>query len=102
MAKVVINGIEYPVAVTFGAIASYLESVGEDSSEGMANFSKLPPSRYPHFIAACVNEGLRKEGREERISVETVQDCDFIEVSSAVTVIFEAMVPQVTGDKKKD
>ena len=102
MAKVVINGIEYPVAVTFGAIASYLESVGEDSSEGMANFSKLPPSRYPHFIAACVNEGLRKEGREERISVEIVADCDFIEVSSAVTVIFEAMVPQTTGDKKKD
>ena len=102
MAKVVINGIEYPVAVTFGAIASYLESVGEDSSEGMANFSKLPPSRYPHFIAACVNEGLRKEGREERISVETVQDCDVIEVSSAVTVIFEAMVPQTPGDKKKD
>ena len=102
MAKVVINGSEYPVAVTFGAIASYLESVGEDSSEGMANFSKLPPSRYPHFIAACVNEGLRKEGREEKIAPEAVADCDFIEVSAAVTVIFEAMMPQTNGDKKKD
>ena len=94
--------MEYPVSVTFGAIASYLESVGEDSSEGMANFSKLPPSRYPHFIAACVNDGLRKEGREERISVETVADCDFIEVSSAVTVIFSLMVPQTSEEKKKD
>lgn len=102
MAKVTIKGIDYPVSVTFGAIASYLESVGEDSSEGMANFSKLPPSRYPHFIAACVNDGLRKEGREERISVETVADCDFIEVSSAVTVIFSLMVPQTTEEKKKD
>lgn len=102
MAKVTIKGIDYPVSVTFGAIASYLESVGEDSSEGMANFSKLPPSRYPHFIAACVNDGLRKEGREERISVETVADCDFIEVSSAVTVIFSQMVPQTSEEKKKD
>lgn len=102
MAKVTIKGIDYPVSVTFGAIASYLESVGEDSSEGMANFSKLPPSRYPHFIVACVNDGLRKEGREERISVETVADCDFIEVSSAVTVIFSLMVPQTSEEKKKD
>lgn len=102
MAKVTIKGIDYPVSVTFGAIASYLESVGEDSSEGMANFSNLPPSRYPHFIAACVNDGLRKEGREERISVETVADCDFIEVSSAVTVIFSLMVPQTSEEKKKD
>lgn len=102
MAKVTIKGIDYPVSVTFGAIASYLESVGEDSSEGMANFSKLPPSRYPAFITACVNDGLRKEGREERISVETVADCDFIEVSSAVTVIFSLMVPQTSEEKKKD
>lgn len=102
MARVIINGAEYPVSVTFKAITDYLELVGEDSSEGMANFSKLPPSRYPHFIAACVNDGLRKEGREERISVETVADCDFIEVSSAVTVIFSLMVPQTSEEKKKD
>lgn len=102
MAKVTIQGIDYPVSVTFRAVLSYLESVGEDSSEGMENFSKLPPSRYPHFIAACVNDGLRKEGREERISVETVADCDFIEVSSAMTVIFSLMVPQTSEEKKKD
>lgn len=102
MAKVVINGVDYPVAVTFAAIASYLELMGEDSAEGMANFSKLPPSRYPALITACVNEGLRKEGREERISIEQIADGDFIEVSNAVTVIFEAMVPQTTTEKKKD
>ena len=102
MARVTINGAEYPVAVTFGAIAAYLEMVGEDSSEGMANFSKLPPSRYPSFIAACVNEGLRREGREERLDAGTVADCDFMEVSLAVTVIFEQMVPKTSADKKKD
>ena len=101
MAKVVINGVEYPIAVTFAAIASYLKSVGEDSSEGMANFSKLPPSRYPHLIAACVNEALRKEGLNEQLSVEDIAGCDFFEVSNAVTVIFEAMVPRTTPEKKK-
>lgn len=102
MAKVIIKGAEYPVAVTFGAIAAYLESVGEDSSEGLANFTKLPPSRYPAFISACVNEGLKKEGREDRIKPEAVADLDFIEVSAAVTVIFEEMIPKSTEEKKKD
>ena len=102
MAKVFINGAEYPISVTFKAITDYLETVGEDSSEGMANFSKLPPSRYPAFIAACVTEGLRKEGREERLTVEDVAECDFIEVSTAITTVFEAMVPKTSEDKKKD
>ena len=101
MAKVIINGAEYPVSVTFKAITDYLELVGEDSSEGMANFSKLPPSRYPAFITACVNEGLRKEGREERLTVEEVAEGDFIEVSAAITVLFEAMVPRTSADDKK-
>jgi len=101
MAKVIINGAEYPVSVTFKAITDYLELIGEDSSEGMANFSKLPPSRYPALISACVNEGLRKEGREERLSVEEVAECDFIEVSAAITTVFEAMVPKTTDDDKK-
>ena len=102
MAKaVIIGGVEYPVAVTFAAIASYLESVGEDNSDGMANFTKLPPSRYPHLIAACVNEALRKEERSERLTAEVIADCDFVEVSNAVTVIFMAMAPQTT-EKKKD
>lgn len=101
MAKVTLNGVEYPIAVTFKAITGYLEMVGEDSSEGMANFSKLPPSRYPAFIVACVNEGLRKEGREERLSLEEVADGDFIEVSNAITTVFEAMVPKTTADDKK-
>lgn len=101
MAKVIIAGVEYPVEVTFGAITAYLESVGEDNADGMANFSKLPPSRYPAFIAACVNEALRKEGSEDRIDADMVADCDFIEVSNAVAVIFSLMIPQSSGDDKK-
>lgn len=103
MARVLIGGVEYPVAVTFKAITDYLEAVGEDSAEGMANFSKLPPSRYAALITACVNEGLRKEGREERLTVDEVSGRDFMEVSAAITAVFEAMVPRTTAeDKKKD
>lgn len=96
MAKVIIAGVEYPIAVTFAAVAAYLEAVGENNAEGMEGFTKLPPSRYPHLIAACVNEGLRKEGRDERLSVEAVADCDLFEVSAAVTTIFGAMAPKTT------
>lgn len=102
MARVVLGGVEYPVAVTFAAIAAYLAQVGEDSSEGMSNFSNMPPSRYPVFITACVNEALRKEGKQERINAEWVADGDFIEVSSAVATILNEMVPRSSQDKKKE
>jgi len=101
MAKIIIKGVEYPISVTFAAIASYLESVGENSAEGMENFAKLPPSRYPHLISACVNEAMRKAGSDERLSVETVADCDFFEVNAAITAIFGEMVPKTTTAEKK-
>ncbi len=99
-----INGNEYPIAATFAAVASYLEMVGQDNPEGMAAFVKLPPSRYPYLIAACVNEALKKEGREERLTVEEISDCDFMEVSTAVAVIFTEMSPKNTPpqEPKKD
>ena len=102
MAAVRINGEEYPVAVTFAAITSYLEMVGEDSSDGMAAFMKLPPSRYPYLIAACVNEAARKAGDGRTLTVEEIRDCDFIEVSAALAVIFTLMSPQSTPAPKKD
>lgn len=103
MARVVIGGVTYPIAVTFKAVTDYLEMVGDDSAEGMSRFSQLPPSRYAALIAACVNEGLRKEGREERLAVDDVAGADFMEVGAAVSAVFEAMVPKTTpDDKKKD
>ena len=102
MARITLKGNEYPVSVTFGAIASYLESVGEDSAEGMAAFYQLPPSRYPAFIVACVNEGLRAEGEEERITVEEVRSCSIMEVGNAAAILFREMIPATSEDKKKD
>lgn len=102
MAKVILGGVEYPVSVTFGAIASYLDSVGEDSAEGLAAFYQLPPSRYPAFIVACVNEGLKAEGSEERITVEEVSACSIMEVGNAAAILFREMIPATTEDKKKD
>lgn len=102
MRRVILGGVEYPVAVTFGAITTYLESVGEDTAEGMASFSKLPPSRYPDFLAACVNEGLRKDGRDDRIKASDIADLDLFEVSAAIAVVFGEMVPKSTPDKKKE
>lgn len=102
MARITLKGNEYPVAVTFAAIASYLESVGEDSAEGLAAFYQLPPSRYPAFVAACVNEGLKTEGREERITADDVAVCSIMEVGNAAAVLFREMIPATSEDKKKD
>lgn len=102
MVTVNLGGVEYPVAVTFAAITSYLESVGEDTPDGMAAFGKLPPSRYPAFLAACVNEGLRKAGRDDRITADTVADCDLYEVSIAMSAVYSEMSPRTTQEKKKE
>ena len=102
MRTVTLGGVEYPVAVTFAAITSYLESVGEDTPDGMAAFGKLPPSRYPAFLAACVNEGLRKAGRDDRITADTVSDCDLYEVSVAMSVVYTEMSPKNSVEKNKE
>lgn len=104
MARITLKGKEYPYAVTFSAIASYLEMVGEDSAEGLAAFYKLPPSRYPAFITACVNEGLKEEGSEQRLTADEVATASIMEVGNAAAVLFQAMLPKSTGeeDKKKD
>lgn len=100
MGKVMIKGVEYPIAVTFAAVAAYLEAVGDDDYDGLAHLAKIPPSRYPHLIAACVNEGLRKEGRDERLTAEMVRDTDIFEVGAAVNAIYDAMTPKTTPEKK--
>jgi hypothetical protein len=102
MAKVILGGKEYPISATFGAIVAYLEMVGDDNPDGMATFAKLPPSKYPYLLAACVNQALLKAGSSESLSVDDIRECDFVEVSAAVAVVFTEMSPKNHQEPKKD
>lgn len=63
-----LGGREVRVEVNWNAITEFLQFIGEDSYEGLANIGSMRPSQVPALIAASVNEGERLEGRESKLS----------------------------------
>ena len=72
MIEVKVNGRFYPAAANFNAVAAYLGYVGRDTMDGLINIDRMSPSDCTALVAACVNEGLRKEGSSERVTPEDV------------------------------
>lgn len=106
MVEVKVNGRFYPAAANFNAVAAYLGYVGRDTMDGLINIDRLSPSDCTALVAACVNEGLRKEGSGERITPDDVGSApdSLVEVPEAVANIFRELSPGASGqedDKKK-
>lgn len=103
MVRIRLNGTEYPAAANFNAVAAYLRLVGRDTIAALMDISKLSPSDCPALVAACVNEGLRLEGREERLSPDEVgaSAASIIEVPEAVAEIFKELAPGASGTEEK-
>ena len=72
MVEVKLNGRFYPAAANFNAVAAYLRYVGRDTIDGLMDIARLSASDCTALVAACVNEGLRKGGSDERITPEDV------------------------------
>lgn len=103
MVRIKLNGIEYPAAANFNAVAAYLRFVGRDTIDGLMDISKLSPSDCTALVAACVNEGMRLEGREERLSPADVgaSPSSIVEVPEAIAEIFRELSPGPSGEEKK-
>lgn len=67
-----IGGKEYRVEVNWNALSEYLQFIGEDSYDGLANVGSMKPSQAPALMAASINEGERLEGRETHLSPKDV------------------------------
>lgn len=107
MVDVKVNGRIYPAAANFNAVAAYLRYVGRDTMDGLIDIGRLSPSDCTALVAACVNEGLRKDGKDERITPDDVGAApgSLVEVPEAVAVIFKELSPGVSGQedgKKKE
>ena len=103
MVRVKLNGTEYPAAANFNAVTAYLRLVGRDTIDGLMDISKLAPSDCTALVAACVNEGLRLEGSEERLSPDDVgaSAASIVEVPEAVAEIFKELSPGASGTSEK-
>lgn len=107
MVEVKVNGRFYPAAANFNAVAAYLRYVGRDTIDGLMDIARLSASDCTALVAACVNEGLRKGGSDERITPEDVGAApnSLTEVPDAVAAIFRELSPGASGqedDKKKE
>jgi hypothetical protein len=67
-----IGGKEYRVEVNWNALSEYLQFIGDDSYDGLANVGSMKPSQAPALMAASINEGERLEGRETHLSPKDV------------------------------
>jgi hypothetical protein len=93
MVDVKVNGRIYPAAANFNAVAAYLGYVGRDTIDGLVNIDRLSPSDCTALVAACVNEGLRQAGKDERITPDDVGASpeSLVEVPAAVAAIFKEL-----------
>ncbi len=107
MVEVRIDGRTYPAEANFNAVAAYLKFVGRDTVDGLMDIARLSASDCTALVAACVNEGLRKGGSDERLTPEDVGAAphSLAEVPEAVAAIFKELSPGASGqgdEKKKE
>ena len=67
-----LGGKTVRVEVNWNALASFLQFIGEDSYDGLANVGAMRPSQAPALMAAASNEGERLEGRESNLKAVDV------------------------------
>ncbi len=103
MTHVRLNGVDYPATANFNAVAAFLAFVGRNTMEGLMDISKLSPSDCPALVAACVNEGLRIDGKDERFTPEQIGAVpdSLTEVPIAIAEIFKELTPGASGQESK-
>ena len=63
-----IAGKRRRVESNWNALTSFLEAVGRDSLEELANINSIRPSELTALMAACINEGERLDGNTETVT----------------------------------
>ena len=100
-----IGGTEYRVEVNWNALTSFLQFIGEDSYDGLANVGTMRPSQAPALMAAAINEGERLEGRESHLSpldVGAIIRPKDVEAFMQIYVRQSAAQVEVDGGKKQE
>lgn len=106
MDTVTINGREWAVEANWRAITAYLKSSGQDSLGAVSDVIKLSPSVIGGLMAACINEGERIAGREERVTEDLLDDLRPAEAIKAVEdfarIYLAQSTPEIPEEPKKE
>ena len=101
-----INGRELPVEANWRAITGYLKAAGRDSLEAVSDVISLSPSVIGGLMAACINEGLRKAGSNERVTPDLLDDLRPAEavkvVNDFVRIYLSQSAPAIPEEPKKE
>lgn len=100
-----LGGKTVRVEVNWNALASFLQFIGEDSYDGLANVGAMRPSQAPALMAAAINEGERLEGRESHLSpldVGAIIRPKDVEAFMQIYVRQSAAQVEVDGGKKEE
>lgn len=106
MDTITIKERKLPVEANWRAITAYLKSVGRDSLDAVSDVISLSPSVIGGLMAACINEGLRIEGKGERVSADLLDDLRPVDAVKAanefVRIYLEQSAPNLPEEPKKE
>ena len=98
MDTITIRGHEWAVEANWRAITGYLKSVGKDSLQSVSDVISLSPSVIGGLMAACINEGERLAGRDERVSPDLLDDLRATEAINIVNEFVRIYLAQSSPD----
>lgn len=105
MDTITINGEEWAVEANWRAITSYLKTTGQDSLQAVSDVIALSPSVIGGLMAACINEGERKAGRDRKVTADLLDDLRPVEatrvVNEFVTIYLSQSAPAIPEEKPK-
>lgn len=106
MDTIKIRGEEWAVEANWRAVIVYLKSAGKDSLQEVSNVINLSPSAIGGLMAACINEGESKAGRDRRVTPDLLDD---LRPTEALTVCNEFLriylaqcAPNLPEEPKKE
>ena len=106
MDTITIRGKEYPVEANWRAVIGFLKSVGKDNLQSVSDVISLSPSAVGGLMAACINEGERIAGRDERVTPELLDDLRPTEaigiVNEFIRIYLAQCAPALPEEPKKE
>ena len=92
---IIIDGQAYEVVANWNALVAFLKDVGRDTMEGLTGAGQLSPSDIAPLMAACINEGLRKNGSDKRFTADEIgEKCDITTMGEFMTIYVGQVTPR--------
>ena len=99
------DGQTFRVEFNWNALIAFLDSTGRDDVSSLAGLATTKPSEFAGLLAAGINEGLRLEGSDERLTPEEVGAlADLSTMTDFIAIFTRQITPKgaAAGGEKKE